>query len=215
MSNIKQDRVLALAGVFQAARLAQQLAREGRTDNNAYRASVQSILATDAADTAAVYGGIGGVRLGLELLRDKLGSARNDPLDVELARYVIALTQLEARFRKRQAVVDAVSGGIEAAKTHSAFFNAEGTEGVHPNLNARLAELYTQTLSTLPPRILINGDPSYLSNTSVADRIRTALLAGVRSAYLWHQLGGSRWQLIFGRRRLLNQAQAWLAAQTH
>ena len=29
------------------------------------------------------------------------------------------------------------------------------------------------------------------------------LLAGIRSARLWRQLGGHRWQLVFSRRKLL------------
>ena len=36
-----------------------------------------------------------------------------------------------------------------------------------------------------------------------ADLIRALLLAGIRSAFLWRQLGGRRWKLLFRRRRLL------------
>ncbi|HSX19775.1 MAG TPA: DUF489 family protein, partial [Gammaproteobacteria bacterium] len=42
------------------------------------------------------------------------------------------------------------------------------------------------------------------------NKIRTILLAGVRSAVLWRQLGGSRWQLTFGKKTLLQDAQALL-----
>ncbi|WP_243260442.1 DUF489 family protein, partial [Pseudomonas aeruginosa] len=41
--------------------------------------------------------------------------------------------------------------------------------------------------------------------SSNAARIRALLLAGIRSARLWRQLGGSRWQMVFSRRRLLNE----------
>jgi len=50
------DPVLALAGIFQSARLVQQLAREGRADTEALRASIQSILALDTPDVETVYG---------------------------------------------------------------------------------------------------------------------------------------------------------------
>ncbi|MDH3562042.1 MAG: lysogenization regulator HflD, partial [Gammaproteobacteria bacterium] len=42
------DRTLALAGLFQAARLAQQLAREGRAEPGAFAASILSLMLIDA-----------------------------------------------------------------------------------------------------------------------------------------------------------------------
>jgi len=41
----------------------QQLAREGRGDPEAFRTSVRSILAVDAASVDAVYGDMSGLRL--------------------------------------------------------------------------------------------------------------------------------------------------------
>jgi high frequency lysogenization protein len=35
--------------------------------------------------------------------------------------------------------------------------------------------------------------------------IRALLLAGIRSARLWRQLGGHRWQLVISRRKLLKE----------
>jgi len=43
----------------------------------------------------------------------------------------------------------------------------------------------------------------YLQQSTNAARIRALLLAGIRSARLWRQLGGHRWQLLFSRRKLL------------
>ena len=45
-----------------------------------------------------------------------------------------------------------------------------------------------------------------LSNEDNAAAIRALLLAGVRSALFWRQLGGRRWQLLFFRNRLSNTA---------
>ena len=44
----------------------------------------------------------------------------------------------------------------------------------------------------------------HLQQTDTAAKIRALLLAGIRSARLWRQLGGHRWQLIFSRRKLLD-----------
>ena len=206
-----QDRILALSGIFQAARLVQQLSRKGVADAEPFGASVRSILMIDAADTTAVYGGDRGVALGLQLLHDKLGgrAGRND---LEMAKYVIAMLQLEAALRRRPEVADAIGQGIDAIKSQMQFFESPEDESVHPRLLEKLGELYTRTLSTLAPRIMVSGEQGFLANPQIAAAVRAALFAGIRSAVLWRQLGGNRWQLLLSRRRLAAEAAARLKA---
>jgi high frequency lysogenization protein len=207
MNTAYTDRILALAGLFQAARLAQQLAREGRAEASTLASSVQSLLIIDAPSTEAVYGGAQGVKPGLELLRNKLAGGNTDTNDVEIARYVIAMIHLESRLRRQPEMQDAIRRGIEAAREQMKFFEAsENGETVHPRLVEKLAELYTQTISTLTPRIMVNGEHGHLSNPLIAAKVRAALFAGIRSAFLWHQLGGSRWQLLFSRKKIAGEA---------
>jgi high frequency lysogenization protein len=207
MSTAYTDRMLALAGLFQAARLAQQLAREGRAEASTLAASVQSLLIIDAPTTESVYGGAQGVRPGLELLRDKLAGGNTDTSDVEIARYVIGMIHLESQLRRRPEMQDAVRRGIEATREQMKFFEAaENGETLHPRLVEKLAELYTQTISTLTPRIMVNGEHGHLSNPSIAAKVRAALFAGIRSAFLWHQLGGNRWQLLISRKKISGEA---------
>jgi high frequency lysogenization protein len=102
---------------------------------------------------------------------------------------------------------DAVRRGIEATREQMKFFEAaENGETLHPRLVEKLAELYTQTISTLTPRIMVNGEHGHLSNPSIAAKVRAALFAGIRSAFLWHQLGGNRWQLLFSRKKISGEA---------
>jgi high frequency lysogenization protein len=205
------DQVLALAGIFQSARLVQQLARTGRSDPEPFQSSIQSILAIDAADVAAVYGGAPGLHLGLDILANKLGG-HSGPSDVEMARYVVAMMHLEGVLRRRPDMLDGLKRGIETAQEQMKFFDSEpATDGVHPRLVEKLAELYSQTLSTLTPRIMVNGEHGHLSNPAIAARVRAALLAGIRSAVLWRQLGGKRWQLLLSRAKIARTAQALLA----
>jgi high frequency lysogenization protein len=200
------DSVLALAGLFQSARLVQQLAREGRSDADAFGASIARMLPIDAPSVSAVYGGARGVHLGLEQLRDKL-AGQSAPNDVEMARYVVALLHLEGVLRRRPAMLDAIRAGIETAQSQMQFFAGSApAEGVHPMLVEKLAELYSQTISTLTPRIMVSGEHGHLANPAIAARVRAALLAGIRSAVLWRQLGGRRWQLLFRRRRIARTA---------
>lgn len=206
MSMPYTDRTLALAGLFQAARLAQQLAREGRAEPGAFAASIQSLMLIDAPSTDAVYGGARGVTTGLEQLRSKL-TGNTQANDAELARYVIAMIHLEGQLRRQTEMQEVIRRGIEAAREQMKFFEAtENDETVHPRLVEKLADLYTQTISTLSPRIMVNGEHGHLSNPSIAAKVRAVLFAGIRAAFLWHQLGGNRWQLLFSRRKIAVEA---------
>jgi len=206
------DQVLALAGIFQSACLVQQLAREGHTDNAALRTSIQSILALDAPDVETIYGSARGVRLGLELLNTKL-TGKTKSADMEMARYVVALVQLENSLRRRPTMLDDIRQGIDTARAQMTFFeNDAPADGVHPLLMEKLAQLYSQTISTLTPRIMVSGEHGHLSNPAIAAKVRAALLAGIRSAVLWHQLGGRRWQLLFSRGKIARTAAELLEA---
>jgi len=45
----------------------------------------------------------------------------------------------------------------------------------------------------------------------VINKIRALLLAGIRSAMLWRQCGGSRWRFIFFRRKIQREAEFLLS----
>jgi high frequency lysogenization protein len=164
-----------------------------------------------APDVDAVYGGVSGVRLGLELLNTKLGG-KSGPSDIEIARYVVAMMQLEAALRRRPAMLENLRKGIDTARTQMKFFENESpVEGTHPLLMEKLAQIYSQTISTLRPRIMVSGEHGHLANPAIAAKVRAALLAGIRSAVLWRQLGGRRLQLLFSRGKIAHLAGELLA----
>jgi high frequency lysogenization protein len=71
----------------------------------------------------------------------------------------------------------------------------------------QLSQIYQERISTLGPKIMVRGEPLHLQNPDSAARIRVALLAGIRAAVLWRQAGGSKWQLLFQRRKTANTAR--------
>ena len=73
-----------------------------------------------------------------------------------------------------------------------------------------VAELYSQTVSLLTPRIVVHGRPQYLQADRTVNWIRTLLFSALRSAVLWDQLGGGRWSLMFGRQKMLKEAEELL-----
>lgn len=56
--------------------------------------------------------------------------------------------------------------------------------------------------------------PAVLQSPQVQAKVRATLLAGIRAAVLWHQVGGGRLQLMFSRNRLTTQAKQILAHLT-
>ncbi len=198
------NQVVALAGIAQASYLVQQLATCGSADQDAMQASVESILKLDADSVGDVYGGLKGVRVGLQQLNDQLGST--DIHNPESARYSAAIVFLEKQLSNNPDMLAKIHSGIETAQLQSEHF---GT--LHENILASLGDLYHSTISNLQPRIMVNGDPAYLARPDIVNKIRTLLLAGIRSAMLWRQCGGTRWKFLFYRRRLYAETQRLLA----
>jgi len=120
------------------------------------------------------------------------------------------LLRLERVLAGRSKLIEAISSGVEEARAKLDHFSL-----LHSNLLAHLADIYSRTISQLPPRIMVQGDPHFLQLPDNQNRIRALLLAGVRSAWLWRQVGGSRWKILFGRRELLLAARDYLGLAQH
>ena len=97
--------------------------------------------------------------------------------------------------------------GLKAINTQSGAF-----ELGRSNVTSKVSALYQETISTLSPRIIVKGEQSYLSNSDTTSRIRTLLLAGIRSAILWNQIGGSQWRLLFSRASYVQSAKKLLGS---
>lgn len=204
MSATTKIRTLALAGVFQAASLVKQLARTGRLDQAAFLASIQTIFKVDVENAAEVYEAPEHLSVGLkELIR--LFTNNKLPKDPEIARYVFSLLYLEKKLSKNVKMLHQLRIGIERASMQATLFSP-----THDNVMANLASLYTDTLSTFNFRIHVAGNPLYLNQTHNVNKVRALLLAGVRSAVLWQQLGGRQWQLLIARTNILDSAHQWL-----
>ncbi|HEY4143601.1 high frequency lysogenization protein HflD [Pinirhizobacter sp.] len=204
---MNEERVLALAGLFQATALVQQLATEGRADEASMEASLGSVFHLDADTVEAIFGGVSGVRLGLRTLVSQLEDASTR--DIAVMRATITVLRLERTLSRRPELLSQLQEGIVAARRQVEHFGM-----AHPNVAARLAELYAGTLSTLKPRVMVTGMPTHLQQKAVVDRVRAALLAAVRAAVLWHQLGGRQWHLVLYRRRASMIARGLLTGAT-
>lgn len=199
-----ESRTLALAGVFRAAALVNVLANEGSISKDNLQISVESIFNTDPDEPIEVFGNINNLSLGFKTLLNQLGKDSSNR-NMDVARYVVSMLFLERRLMKAPSMLETLSTGVELATRQSEHFSS-----THQNVIANLADLYSRTISELGPRIMVNGEQNYLETTAISNRIRTVLLAGIRSAVLWYQLGGRRWHVIFNRGKYIKITQSFL-----
>jgi high frequency lysogenization protein len=202
------DRAVALAGVYQAAYLVHQIATRGLCESAALESSLQSVFRIDAPSVEAVFGDLGGVVTGLSVLKKQLSERQSD--SIQITKYVVSLLHLERKLDARADLVEAIRSGIRAT--------AQQTEQFHPThetVISRLADLYKNTISTLEPRIVVQGEQGHLNNPDNANKVRAILLAGIRAAVLWSQCGGSRWQILFRRTALYSEAERLLNSLRH
>lgn len=197
------DRIIALAGIYQAVNCVMRVARAGTADTEVMEPCIHSLLQVDAADVTAVYGEPGAVANGARQIIAQLTGQPDRNL--ELTRYVVLLMKLERTLAGRRDLLQRIGEGIEAARAKQAHFAL-----LHPNMLAHFADLYSNTVSQLEPRIIVRGDPTHLSNPDNQNRVRALLLAGIRSAMLWRQVGGTRWQILFQAKQVLAQARRYL-----
>jgi len=199
-----KERTMALAGIFQATELVRQAANHGTWSGYAADTCLDSLLAIDADTVEEIYGDASNLRLGAETLVSVL---QGDRRHMESLGYAVSIMQLENNFRKKSDMQALIGRELQTITTID-----EGLE-LHEirDLQAqKIAGLYTRTISTLSPRIVINGRPQHLQVDRTVNWIRTLLFSGLRSAVLWRQMGGGRFSLMFGRKKMLEQAQTLL-----
>jgi high frequency lysogenization protein len=200
-------QAIALAGMLQSLQLVQDLAHDGGpADAASFRTCLASVLALDAESAEAVYGGLAGVRPGLAVLlahlERPLDSRRLAPRRLEQSRYAGSIMKLERRLHARPEVGDALARELAAFATRCDPDLLDALPQVQV-----LADLYSEHVSPLGPKVMVAGQPGHLRQEAVAARIRALLLAALRAAVLWRQSGGTRLRLLLFRPRLVHIAR--------
>lgn len=203
MSHPLRSRVLALAGVLQSLRLVRQIADTGHADATQERCAFESVFRIDASSVDAIYGNARDLRPGLMILRDYLGDRQGDEA---LPKLGMAILQIERRFVADEDMTRRVRAGVSSIAT-----SAEHQGGIHPDIIRRLGELYADTISHLTPKVIVQGNPHYLQQAEIVAEIRALLLASLRSAVLWRQMGGTLWDFVFRRRAMMEAVEEALA----
>jgi high frequency lysogenization protein len=213
---MREERVIALAGALQATSLVRSLAMRGQADSGPTRTSLESIFKIDADNAADVFGGVSNLRLGLETIVTQVDSPQRD---LVLTRLLINVMRLERATMRHGDVLRSLRAGIETIGRSAVPIQTDSPpalpmEADSLDMIGRLAKLYSATLSTLRPRVLVEGNPRFLNDPANVDRIRALLMAAVRATVLWRQLGGSQLRLFFRHRQYAMMARGLLAQCT-
>ena len=198
-----RDQVIALAGLFQACQLVEELARNGSVTADTFATCMRSVFQQNPSSAEQVYGGVDELHVGIKTMHQLL-TIQNSGKASDALRYAVGVAHLQGRLMRNRTILNKLSQGIERAQAQAQYFSENDSPETHANVVASLADLYQNTLSTFRYRIQVNGYAGHLQQSAIANRIRALLLAGVRSAVLWKQLGGSRWHLILHRKNILN-----------
>ena len=190
------DQALALAGVFQSAELVAKLATEGHVSEEQLSAAMSALLNQNPETVRSLYGTVSDIELGINSMREMINDRTQASTDV--MRYVIGIMYLARRLTADTVRIKQVGDGITNAKRQADHFSV-----THENVIANIAGLYTDTVSTIKGRIQVTGNAFYLEQPAIAQRVRCLLFAGIRSAFLWHQLGGKRSHILWHRNNLL------------
>ncbi|MDT0594010.1 high frequency lysogenization protein HflD [Glaciecola petra] len=196
-----QEQHLALAGVCQSAKLVQSIARNGSADANAVEASISSILVTSPDNTQQVFGSLQNLAIGFQTLIAQLDS-NNKHKDAELTRYIASILSLERKLSRHNSALNELAERVSHVQRQLGHVEFE-----HTQILTSLASIYSDVVSPLAAKIQVAGNPDYLSQTSNQKKVRALLLAGVRAAVLWRQLGGKRRQILFNRKTVVNGAK--------
>ena len=131
-------QTMALAGVFQAAFLAESVADQGIANPHALAASINSIFKIDAESVVDIFGSVRGINAGLRCVIESLGGKSSNH---NLLRYSFNLIALADKFRQRRDLQIAVREGIDATAQQLHFVEVTDIAVID-----RLAQIYYLSL---------------------------------------------------------------------
>lgn len=210
-SNKHEQQTIALAAIFQAASLVEQLARTGDIPSAELEMLIASLFQQNPNSFDDIYGPKPNLQAGYHGIcklmgaEDSLLNPASKDIKPETMRYAISIIHLESRLRKRSDMMNQLGESIQNSIRQAEHFHIS-----HESVIGSLADTYQKTLSTLSFRIKVTGNPQILQNSLNANKVRTLLLAGIRAAILWRQVGGRRWHLLLNRKRYIKDAQGLL-----
>ena len=205
-----EQQNLALAAVIQCATLVRDLACDGDIPQAQLAACINPLVVTSPDSIDDVYPNPGDLARGVSIMQEMFGTERLKEHS-EIVRYTLGIILLRGKLMADGDMQDAIHRRLQyldpIPRDELAVVDPDNPGFSHQErIFKQLATLYQDTISTLSYRIQVQGKIAHLKTEFTANRIRALLLAGIRSAVLWHQLGGRRWRMVVYRRRIQDTA---------
>ncbi|MCP5179461.1 MAG: DUF489 family protein [Pseudomonadales bacterium] len=179
-----QLRALAFSGLSHAAECVDDLANARIMEPPEHL--LRAIFTHRQNSVAEVFEPLSDYRQGIASTCDLLSGRLQAP---QQARYIAQLLKLAELLRRNRAMVERLRKLLDQAADTGATWEAA-------------ADIYKETISRLGERIQVTGIGDRLQHPETANHIRALLLAGIRFAWAWQQLGGRQWHLLLQRRAL-------------
>ncbi|HGG60972.1 MAG TPA: DUF489 family protein, partial [Gammaproteobacteria bacterium] len=122
MEKSHENRAIALAGIFQACKLVNDLAYQGEADEEEMQPLIHSIFDNDAQTIEDTYGGLAGLEQGLSLVIGLLNNPGKGNTTLTITRYSVSLIHLERQLRKTPKTGAKMIEDIDSAKRQIKFF---------------------------------------------------------------------------------------------
>jgi high frequency lysogenization protein len=195
-----KERVIALAALLQAAEQVQLMANQGQAQTDPLATCINSLFIFDAPNSEHIYGNRHQLKPGLKRLYSQLQGESSR--DNAITRIALNVLHLERQFAKNPAVMNVVHEQLTAIGQESQQLGA-----THPDILSKLGILYAEKISPLGAKIMVQGNPVYLAQQQVVSEVRAALLAAIRAAVLWRQVGGNYWDFFLSRSKMAQAAK--------
>ena len=193
-----KNETISLGAIYQACNEIKKIAWQGEININTIEPLINSVYQITSENIDDIYINIKRLNTGLDFLRRQLvGDAFSR--DAEVTRYFEALGILIKNMNKKEDIFNKLRQQL-----------AQQTMAVEKgNLDDHalfLSNLYLSTISTVEPRIIVNGDNKYLTDSKNAAMIRSLLLCAIRSYILWQQSGGSKFRIFIFKKKIAKLA---------
>ena len=193
-----KNETISLGAIYQACNEIKKIAWQGEINNNIIEPLINSVYQTTSEEIEDVFISIKRLNSGLDFLRRQLvGDAFSR--DGEVTRYFEAIGILVKNMNRK----DEVLNKLRTELTKQSLPINEDNLDQHALF---LSELYLSTISTVEPRIIVNGDNKYLTDKKNAAMIRSLLLCAIRSYILWQQSGGSKFRIFIFKKKIAELA---------
>ncbi len=193
-----KNETISLGAIYQACSEIKKIAWQGEINNNIIEPLINSVYQTTSEEIEDIFINIKRLNSGLDFLRRQLvGDAFSR--DGEVSRYFEAIGILVKNMNKKDEVLDK----LRTELTKQSLSISEDNLDQHALF---LSELYLSTISTVEPRIIVNGDNKYLTDKKNAAMIRSLLLCAIRSYILWQQSGGSKFRIFIFKKKIAELA---------